>query len=154
MGVRVVGIALETISCDSNGFGGVVQISGDTFAATFNDNPENVNDQRERKSVFPFPNGPIGLSEGHTHSVKMGRVLFTLKTEGGSGPPDLAPKFLKFGGALNNGLGSNFHTIRFDETLPVDTGQGEKPKSFPLVFATSNLTVKLTFGLIARPPLV
>jgi hypothetical protein len=150
MAVKIVGVALQTISCDLNRFGSVVLISGDTFAATFNNNPENMNDQRERQSVFPFPNGPIGLSEGQTHSVKMGPVLFTVH-EAGSGPPDLAPKFVKFGGELNNGLGSNVHTIRFDEALPFDTGQGVKPKPFPLVFATTNLMVTLTFGLFARP---
>jgi hypothetical protein len=148
--MKVVDVSLRAISCDRNDFGGVVQISGDTYSMTFNNNPENLNDVRERQSVYPFPNGPIGLSEGQTHSIKMRPVSFLLTTS--SDPPGLVAKFLKFGGELNLGLGSNFQTIRFDDILPVDTGKGEKPKEFPLTFVAPNITVTLTFGVISMPP--
>jgi hypothetical protein len=44
-------------------------------------------------------------------------------------PPELNPKFLKFGGELNNGLGSSFSTIRWDEPLPFAVSDQSKPAS-------------------------
>src|SRR5262245_60324910 len=148
---KIVWVRLQTISCDSNGFGGLVQLSGNTFGATYQNNPNNLNDQRDLKSIFPFPNGPISLSEGQIHSITMGPVAFSLGVAPPHEPADLDPKFLKFGGELNNGLGSNFTTIPSDEPLPfVDDSLVGEARPFPLVFAASNLTMTLTFGLIVR----
>lgn len=149
---KIIHVRLQKISCDSNGFGGKVQLAGDTFGATFQNNPDDPADQRDRKSVFPFPNGPISLSEGESVPITMNAVAFSLSAPSLE-PPELSPKFLKFGGELNNGLGSNFTSIRFDEPLPFVNdvgGESPPPREFPLVFTTSNISVTLTFGLIVR----
>jgi hypothetical protein len=148
---KIVWVKLLTISCDANGFGGAVQLSGNTFASTFHNNPNNASEESDIRSIFPFPNGPIALSQGQSHSVTMEPVAFAL----GIGPPHepagLAPKFLKFGGALNNGLGSNATVIPSSEPLPfVDDSLQGAPRPFPLVYETANLKVTLTFGLIVR----
>lgn len=148
---KIVWVRLETISCDANGFGGAVQLSGNTFGATFQNNPNNASDQRDSKSIFPFPNGPISLSQGQTHTITMEPVAFLLGVGLPHEPEDLGPKILKFGGELNNGLGSNFTAIPSTEPLPfVDDSLQGTPRQFPLVFATSNLSMTLTFGLIVR----
>jgi hypothetical protein len=64
-------------------------------------------------------------------------------------PTELNPKFLKFGGELNNGLGSSFSTIRWDEPLPfANQDPVEPPREFVVSFESQNLKMNLIFTLI------
>ena len=142
---KYVDVTLQQIACIANGFGGAVQISGDLFGETFWNDPNNPNDRKDYKDIFPFPNGPISISQGQAVPITMTSVRFILSLPGHE-PSTLAPKFLKFGGSLNPGLGSQFLTIRFDETFPV-SGSGEEPTQRKLDYTSANLRVTLTFGL-------
>ena len=53
------------------------------FGATFQNNPDSPNDQTSRKSIFPFPGGPIKIAKGETVPIKMEHsVTFCLSTPG------------------------------------------------------------------------
>jgi hypothetical protein len=148
---KYVDVILQQIACTANGFGGAVQISGDLFGATFQNDPNNPNDLKVQQDIFPFPNGPISISEGQVVPITMESVRFTLGT--GHEPPDLFTKFLKFGGSLNPGLGSQFRAIGFDESLPLSPAAGgeDPPAKYDLAYTSPNLRVTLTFGLSVDP---
>lgn len=145
--VKIVEFALESIACARNGFGGAVQISGDTFGATYVTNPDDPSQIRDRRAIFPFPAGPVTISEGETRPITMDGVRFSLATPSLGGPPNSA-KVLKVTGELNNGLGAASFLVRFDDPLPFAPSTSEppeNPKRFPLIYTTSNLTITLTF---------
>jgi hypothetical protein len=146
---KIIEVALDQISCLRNGFGGEVLVSGNIFGAEFQDDPDDPDDQRTVKSIFPFPAGPIAISEGETTSITMSGVRFSLSAPSIE-PPTLGPKFLKIGGDLSSGLGSNFFTIRFDHPLPfADTPSTPPavPARFDLGFSQPNLEIVLGFDL-------
>ncbi len=147
-----IDVTLQQISCDSNGFGGAVMLSGNIIGIRFQNDPNNPGDEKDRTVIFPFPNGAISISQGQTVPVTMQPVTFFLSTPS-TEPATLNPKFLKFGGELNNGLNSNFITIDNLEPLPSSQNQADgdppvQPRKFDLHFASPNLKVTLTFGLI------
>ena len=147
---KEIEVTLQQISCTANKFGGSVQLSGDVFGATFQNNPDDPNDKQVQIDIFPFPAGPISISEGQAVPITMIAPRFNLSAPSVE-DPNLFPKFLKFGGTLNLGLGSNFIAIRFDEGLPSVVSPPEHqvpPRQFDLTFSNPNLTVTLTFGLI------
>ena len=142
---KIVEVALESIACTNNGFGGTVQISGNTFGSTFQNNPPD--ELRDTRVIFPFPAGPISIAEGETKSITMEGVRFSLSTPSIE-PPALNPKVLQVVGELNNGLGSNAFLIRFDDPLPFARSTSEppaNPRRFTLDYATANLAIRLTF---------
>jgi hypothetical protein len=77
----------------------------------------------------------------------MESVVFTLN----AGPPLAGPKanphFLKIGGELNSGLGSNFLT--FDNLFTLPARPDDPPRNFDLTFKSSNLQITLTFCLLS-----
>jgi hypothetical protein len=145
--VKIVEVELESIACTNNGFGGTVQISGNTFGSTFQTNPDNPAELRDTRAIFPFPAGPISIAEGETKSITMEGVRFSLSTPSIE-PPELNPKVLKVVGELNNGLGSNSFLIHFNDPLVFADSPSEPPEDptrFKLDYATANLGITLTF---------
>jgi hypothetical protein len=138
-------VKLKSIACTENGFGGTVQLSGNTFGSTFQN--LDVTGLRDTRPIFPFPAGPITIAEGETKSIIMSDVRFNLKTT--NEPAELNPKVLKVMGELNNGLGSNSFLIRWDDFhLPHAPSPAEEPKDpaeFKLDYTTANLAITLTF---------
>ncbi len=147
---RIIDVKLQQITCSANGFGGVVEVSGDVFGETFQSNPNDPANSTGKLDIFPFPNGPVGLTKGQTVQVTMESVRFDLFAEGQE-PPAANPHFLTIGGTLNPGLGSRFFTIPFDEPLPFLPQPGDTenvpPRQFNLEYSSPNATVTLTFGL-------
>jgi hypothetical protein len=152
---KLIDVILETISCERNDSGRPVVISGATFGATFQNDPNNPGDQKDKRDIFLFPDGPIIVAPGEPKDIAMkDSVTFTLSAPSQE-PADRNPKFLKITGDLKNGLGSNFFSIKFDEPLPdkQQTGEGTptpEPRKFPLKFGTPDVDVTLTFGLITN----
>jgi hypothetical protein len=147
-----IDVTLQQIFCDTNGFGGSVMLTGNIFGARFQNDPNNPNDERDRTEIFPFPAGPISISQGQAVAVTMQPATFFLSTPS-TEPATLNPKFLRFGGELNNGLGSNFIAIDNLEPLPFTGNQAPgdppvQPRQFDLRFSSPNLSITLTFGLI------
>ena len=145
---KLIDVTLQQIACAANGFGDPVQLTGDLFGATFNNDPNNPGDLNTKLEIFPFPNGPITITSGQTVPVTMDAVTFTLAAPDVG--PGTTPKFLKIGGALGLGLGSQFFNIKFDDALPDLRGQGDEPgrppRKFDLNYSAPNLQVTLTFG--------
>ena len=144
---RILEFALESIACTNNGFGDTVQISGNTFGSTFQNNPDVPAELRDTRAIFPFPAGPISIAEGETKSIAMDGVRFSLSSPS-TEPPNLSPKVLKVVGELNNGLGSNAFVVRFDDPLPFAPSTSvppDNPKRFRLDYETDNLAITLTF---------
>lgn len=142
---KIIEVELESIACTNNGFGGAVQISGNTFGSTFQN--FDLAQVRDTRAIFPFPAGPISIAEGETKSITMEGVRFSLSTPSIE-PPELNPKVLKVVGELNNGLGDNAFLIRFDDPLPFAPSTSEPPANparFKLDYTTANLAVTLTF---------
>lgn len=142
---KIIEVALESIACTNNGFGGAVQVSGNTFGSTFQN--FDLVQVRDTRAIFPFPAGPISIAEGETKSITMEGVRFSLSTPSIE-PPELNPKVLKVVGELNNGLGSNAFLIRFDDPLPFAPSTSDppdNPKRFKLDYTTANLAITLTF---------
>ena len=98
---RQIDVTLQKITCNRNGFGGAVQVSGDVFGETFQNAPNDPAQSKGVPDIFPFPSGPISLTAGQTHTVKMDIVRFFLLSSQ-DGPGDF-PHFLTIGGALNPG---------------------------------------------------
>jgi hypothetical protein len=145
---KLVDVTLQQIACTANDFGDPVQLTGDLFGATFNNDPNNPGDLNARKEIFPFPSGPITITNGQVVPITMNAITFTLAAPDVG--PDQTPKFLKVGGALGLGLGSQFFTIKFDDALPDLRGEGDlppqPPRKFNLAYADANLQITLTFG--------
>ena len=142
---KQIDVTLQKITCNRNGFGGAVQVSGDVFGETFQNAPNDPDQSMGVLDIFPFPNGPISLTAGETHTVKMDIVRFNLL--GGQDAPDDNPRFLTIGGSLNPGLGSQFFTISFDQPLNFIPPAGElPPEQFDVVYESPNVTITLTFG--------
>src|ERR1700740_2051540 len=111
---RQIDVTLQKITCNRNGFGGAVQVSGDLFGETFQNAPNDPGQATGTQDIFPFPNGPISLAAGQSHDVTMDVARFFLSAQGLESPEDF-PHFLTIGGALNPGLGSQSFTIAFDQ---------------------------------------
>jgi hypothetical protein len=145
---KLIDVTLQQIACTANGFGGAVQLNGDLFGITFNNELDNPGDVDDRRDIFPFPNGPISISQGQVVPVTMGAVTFSMAAP--SAGPSITPKFLKIGGELNGGLGSRFFVIGFQDPLPFITQTGSErppaPRQFSLDYSSANLKVTLTFG--------
>ena len=150
---RVIDVTLETISCDRNGFGGSVLISGNIFGATFQDNPDDPNDLRDQRSIFPFPSGPISFSKGQTVPITMLPAAFVLHQTFDTEQP-LSPRFLKIGGDLNLGLGSSFLRYlipkQFLSLVRYRVFTQRHQGCFRWSLITRNSTFTLTFALIAK----
>ena len=71
---KQLGVALQSITCDKNGFGAAIKLNGNFFAETFQNVPDV--DLRAHVDVFPFPNGPISISEGQTVPITTDRMEF------------------------------------------------------------------------------
>jgi hypothetical protein len=141
---KIISVELKSIACTENGFGGTVQISGNTFGSTFQN--LDLTGVRDTRTIFPFPAGPIAIAKGETKSITMDDVRFSLKIT--NEPPELSPKVLKVVGELNNGLGSNSFLIRWDDPLPFAPTPAEDPEhpaEFNLDYTTANLAITLTF---------
>ncbi|MFF0613190.1 hypothetical protein ACFYUD_31435 [Nocardia tengchongensis] len=149
---KIIDLKLQQITCTANGFGGAVQLSGDVFGATFQNDPNDPNDLKVKEDIFPFPNGPISISEGQVVPITMKSVRWALSNPNHE-PPNLAPKFLKVGGQLNPGLDSAFFVIKWDVELPPFFQTGDvpppPPRKFNLDYTSENLGITLTFGLSA-----
>jgi hypothetical protein len=143
---RQIDVTLQTITCNRNGFGGAVQVSGDVFGETFQNAPNDPAQSTGKQDIFPFPSGPISLTAGQIHKVKMEIVRFFLHAQDQESP-ELFPHFLTIGGTLSPGLGSQFFTIAFNQQLPFIPEAGNSPpEKFDLVFESSNVKITLTFG--------
>ena len=145
---KLIDVTLQQIACTANGFGDPVQLTGDLFGATFNNDPNNPGDLDTRTDIFPFPNGPIAITSGQVVPITMDAVTFSLAAP--SAGPGTTPKFLKIGGLLGLGLGTQFFNIKFDDALPELLGEGDAPghppRKFDLNYSAPNLQVTLTFG--------
>jgi hypothetical protein len=140
---RIIAVALETIACTNNGFGGTVQISGNSVGSTF----KNVNftELRDTRVIFSFPAGPISITEGETKWITMDHVRFSLRTQ--HDPQDHTRVF-RLVSDLNNGLGSNAFVIGWEDPLPFAPSTSvppDDPKRFGLDYTTANLAITLTF---------
>jgi hypothetical protein len=85
---RIVGTKLKSIACTHNGFGGTVQISGNSFGSAFQN--LDLTGLRDTRTIFPFPAGPMAIALGETKSITMDDVRFSLKIT--NEPPELSPK--------------------------------------------------------------
>ncbi len=145
---KLVDVTLQQIACTANGFGDPVQLTGDLFGATFNNDPTNPGDLSARLEIYPFPSGPIAITNGQVVPITMDAITFTLAAPDVG--PDQTPKFLKVGGTLGLGLGSQFFTLRFDDPLPDLRPEGDvppqPPRKFDLDYRNANLQITLTFG--------
>jgi hypothetical protein len=144
---KQIEVTLDKITCDKNGFGGSIQLAGNIFGATFYKDP---NVTHVVKVIYPFPSGPISVSQGETVKIQMDSVNFFLSS-GNQEPPGSNPNFMKIGGELSNGLGSNFFTIDSTIQLPQDNDPGASPQEFDLTFSSDNLRITLGFGLLGGP---
>jgi hypothetical protein len=143
---RQIDVTLQKITCNRNGFGGAVQVSGDVFGETFQNAPNDPAQSTGAQDIFPFPNGPISLTAGETHAVMMDIARFFLFAQGQEAPENF-PHFLTIGGALNPGLGSQSFMITFDQPLPFIPPEGDQPpEQFDLVYESPNVNNTLTFG--------
>src|SRR6266702_5361524 len=85
---RQIDVTLQKITCNRNGFGGAVQVSGDVFGETFQNAPNDPAQSTGAQDIFPFPSGPISLTAGETHTVKMDIVRFNLLAQSQDAPGD------------------------------------------------------------------
>ena len=149
---KEIDVTLQTISCDRNGFGGSIELSGNIFGATFMNDPDNPGDKKLELDIFPFPGGPITIAEGQTVAIRIDDPPRFNLAAPSAGPAQGDPRFLKIGGELTDGLGSNFFSISNEEPLPFGVQTGDEPpaqpRKFELKFTAPNLAVTLTFGLI------
>jgi hypothetical protein len=150
---KVIDVALIDIQCIDPGPNDIVEISGQVFGATFQNDPNNPNDQKSRHEIFTFPDGPIRLTKGQKAPVTAAEqfpkesVSFPLSTPS-TEDPNLFPKFLKVAADLN-GLGTQFQNIRFDDGI-VDVPL--TPRPLQLVFTSGSLLIRLEFLLNEQNP--
>jgi uncharacterized protein YndB with AHSA1/START domain len=140
--MRSIDVRLHSISCEDNGFGGKIPIEGAIKGSTYFRDPNNPADLRDTRVIYPFPNGPVKVSEGETVSIQMDQsVSFTLRTPVHD-PPEY-PDFLKVTVALNHELGTQAWTFRNSDNFPL---RREDPLLKGMTFSTPNLRVKLVFA--------
>jgi hypothetical protein len=150
---KVIDVALIDIQCIDPGTSDFVEMSGQVFGATFQNDPNNPNDQKSRLEIFSFPDGPIKLTKGQKAPVTAVEqfpkqsVSFPLSTPSIE-DPNLFPKFLKIAANLN-GLGTQFQNIRFDDAI-VDAPL--TPRPLQLVFASGSQLIRLEFLLNEQNP--
>lgn len=147
---RVIDVKLVKISCQKNGFGGSVQVRGDVFGQTFNQDPTDASIHQNplsTRDIFPFPSGPISVSEGEEVQVRMDNsVPFALSTAPDLEPDGLNPPFLLISARLD-GIGSNVLLIRQHTILSVDV---DVP--FDVKVGSDNVQVTLGFILKGNQP--
>jgi hypothetical protein len=136
---KTVDVMFFGITCDSNSFGGSVLLSGEVFAETFLKSFSDPPDSKE--SIFPFPAGPISISEGETVQIHLEHsTRFTVATT--QDPPQIS-KLGRWGGTLNLGLGSSFATIAPGQTFAFPPDRS----LVPVKFENANLAVTLHFSV-------
>jgi hypothetical protein len=126
--VKLVGISVDGID------GQDVDITGNIFGVTFNEDPH---EEEEPRDIFSFPDGPITITDGQTTPMNA-TTSFVLTA--GTEPPRLDAFFLKFGGDLN--FGSAFKTVTTEDFLVV--GQEQKHR---VRIVSDNLEIRLDFVL-------
>lgn len=132
--IRCVAVKLVSIVCESNGFGGSASLHGRIFGATFE---KQTGLQVSTNDIFPFPSGPLTISEGQTLPIRMDEsVKFC-------GP---GTQFLRLGGELNLNLGSKFVDVDLLDVSPVGA-----PQMRPVELKTANFAVVLRFSLEPAP---
>ncbi|MFV8053872.1 hypothetical protein [Mycobacterium sp. 48b] len=140
--MRSIDVRLHSISCEYNGFGGNIPIEGSISGSTYFRDSNNPADLRDTRVIYPFPNGPVKVSEGETVSIRMDRsVSFTLRTP--VHDPEAYPDFLKVTVALNHELGTQSWTFRNNDTFPL---RREDPLLKTMHFSTPNIRVNLVFA--------
>src|SRR5581483_2394407 len=85
---KEIDVTLTQIFCNSNGFGGSIEVSGNIFGATFQNNPNDPKDQRASSAIFAFPDGPIGIA-GNFLTLRFDEAL-PFKAQ--PGEPQVAPR--------------------------------------------------------------
>jgi hypothetical protein len=138
---KLIDVRLFQIVCNRNGFGGSVDITGNIFGATFDD----PNVEVVRKVIFPFPGGPIRISENETVQIRMDESVTFLLSSPFTEPAGENPKNIRIGGDLNNGLGGNF--LIEDFTIQAPLCQSGDNRRFDLEFTSPNLGVTLGFHI-------
>jgi hypothetical protein len=100
---KVVRVKLESIDYHPrrDGYTGPIQVAGNIFGAIFQNDPNNPHDETERKIIYPFPDGPITVSQGV--SLIDSRDAFFPLNDPNAESDRAFPKFLKIGGVLDNG---------------------------------------------------
>jgi hypothetical protein len=134
---KVVRVKLDSIGYHplGNGYTGPIQVTGNIFGATFQNDPNNPHDETERKILYPFPDGPITVSRDTSSLVDWRDVYFPLNDPTAQSERAF-PKFLKIAAVLDNGLGSDSLMINDRNELPTDEGE-DPPALFRLAFANS-----------------
>jgi hypothetical protein len=141
---KLINARLVKIECTKNKFGGFIELSGDIFGATFQNDPDNPNDEKVRKDIYPFPS-PIRLAEGQASLITMEPVTFELSSAPSQEPVGEHPRFLKIVGALNNGLKpASFSISNVDNRIPFELPAAE----FPLVLESEHIKIELAISLI------
>ncbi|WP_226574262.1 hypothetical protein [Acuticoccus sediminis] len=149
---KVIDVKLNSIHCAFNGFGGSILLNGAIAGTTFMSDPNNPADAKETKKIYPFPSGPISISQDETVEIQMlNSVSFALSTPT-TEPGTLNPKYLKLGGELNNGLGSQFFTLDYLVQLPITGSPGATPALKILPYSASNLRIDLIFAITMQNP--
>ncbi len=103
-----VDVTLDRISADffPPDPGRRLEIRGRIFGITFNENPH---EEKSRKDIFAFPDGPITIAHGETVTIGGEAVRFIVSTPT-TEPPRLNGQFLQFGGELDD-FGRSFQTL-------------------------------------------
>jgi hypothetical protein len=142
---RLIDVTLLTISCEKNGFGGSIQVTGNVFGQTYNQDPRDPTIHQNpvvTKEIFPFLAGPVSVAVGAPASIQMDdSVTFTLISPFLDAPGS-SPPFLMITANLDR-IGLNAFVI--DQHTP--PGQENVDTPVDLTIAAPNVTVTLRFNL-------
>ena len=142
---RLYDVTLLTISCEKNGFGGPIQVTGNVVGQTFNHDPRDPTIHQSpvvTKEIFPFLSGPVSVAVGEPASVRMDEsVTFTLLSPF-TDAPGSSPPFLMITANLDR-IGLNAFVI--DKNTPPELENVDTPVD--LTIEASNVTITLRFNL-------
>jgi hypothetical protein len=146
---RLIDVTLLTISCEKNGFGGPIQVTGNVFGRTYSRDPRDPTihqDPVDLKEIYPFLAGPVSVAVGEPASIHMDdSVTFTLLSPF-TDPPGSHPPFLMITANLDR-IGLNAFIV--DQDTPPQQENVDTPVD--LTIAAPNVTVTLRFNLRLQP---
>lgn len=146
---RLYDVTLLTISCEKNGFGGPIQVTGDVSGRTYNRDPRDPaihQNPVDVKEIYPFLAGPVSVAVGAPAAIRMDEsVTFTLLSPF-TDLPGSSPSFLMITANLDR-IGLNAFVV--DQHSPPQQENVDTPVD--LTIAAPNVTVTLRFNLRLQP---
>jgi hypothetical protein len=146
---RLYDVTLVSISCEKNGFGGPILVTGDVSGRTYMRDPRDPpihQNPVDTKEIYPFLGGPVSVAVGKPASIQMDEsVTFTLLNPF-TDRPGSGPSFLMITANLDR-IGLNAFII--DKDTPPEQENVDTPVS--LTISAPNVTITLHFILRLQP---